>query len=323
MIRFLLGLVLFVVWVGTARHYYVCTIKGQCQPPESAVDSSFLERLPQTLDLTAGNLVLLDNYSQFHFDHASHAYTYVDGNEKFLSLVATFLQDHPNPSIILEVTGYQTAAEDEETQASQRYNNLGLARAQTIIDKLVEEYNVPRSRLIASYETTTQAMLSEPLTFNILGYQPNDNLAEVVEDTLLLEQIKTSIKDITYNSRRAEFDYNSGIFEPSGSFDVYVDSLQEYLARNTGDYLLIIGHTDSKGSERYNQELGLRRAQSVKAYLRDQGIRVPIKTQSKGELEPLVDDQNSDGSYKTAAMAQNRRVNILIRSNKPTLRERQ
>lgn len=323
MIRFLLGLVLFVVWAGTARHYYVCTIKGQCQPPQPSVDSSFLERLPKTLDLTAGDIVILNDYSQFHFDHASHAYTYVDGNEKFLGLVATFLQDHPDPSITLDVTGYQTSAEAKETQASQRYNNLGIARAQTIIDKLVEEYKVPRRRLIASYKTTARETLSEPLTFNILGWKPKTDLAEVGEDTLLLEQIKTSIKDITYSSRRAEFDYNSGTFEPNSTFDVYVDSLQEYLAHNTEDYLLIIGHTDSKGSESYNQELGLRRAQSVKAYLRSQGIRVPIKTQSKGELDPLVDDQSSDGSYKTEAMAQNRRVNILVRSNEPTLQERQ
>lgn len=323
MIRFLLGLALFVVWTGITRHYYVCTIKGQCKPPAPAVDSSFLERLPQTLDLMAGDVVLLNNYSQFHFDHASHAYTYVDGNEKFLGLVATFLQEHPDPSITLEVTGHQTAAEAAETEASQRYNNLGIARAQTIIDKLVEEYNVPRNRLLASYKTTARDALPEPLSFNIKGYQPEADLAKVSEDTVLLEQIKTSIKDITYSSRRAEFDYNSGTFEPSPSFDVYVDSLQEYLARNTGDYLLIIGHTDSKGSASYNQELGLRRAQSVKAYLRDQGIRVPIKTESKGESDPMVNDQNSDGSYKTEAMAQNRRVNILIRSNKPTLRDRQ
>ena len=140
MIRFFLGLVLFVVWAGTARHYYVCTIKGQCQPPEPAADSSFLERLPQTLDLTAGDLVLLDNYSQFYFDYASHAYTYVDGNEKFLGLVATFLKEHPDPSITLEITGYQTAAEETDLESSKRYNNLGIARAQTIIDKLIQEY---------------------------------------------------------------------------------------------------------------------------------------------------------------------------------------
>ena len=323
MIRFILGLVLFVVWTGMARHYYVCTIKGQCGPPEPVVDSSFLERLPQTLDLTAGEEVILNDYSQFYFDYASHAYVYVDDNEKFLGLVAQFLKKHPDPSIILEVTGYQMETEVEALEESKLYNNLGIARAQTIIDKLIQEYKVPEEQLVARYKTTAREVLTEPLTFNIKGYRSDLAMATTQEDTLLLEQIKTSIKDITYSSRSAEFAYNSGTFQPTPAFEIYVDSLQEYLSRNAGDYLLIIGHTDSKGSESYNDDLGLRRAQSVKAYLRNKGIRVAIQTQSKGELDPVVKDQYEDGTYNTEAMAQNRRVNILIQSGTPAIRDRQ
>lgn len=322
MARFIIGLLIFVVWTGLARRYYVCTIKGECAPPAPEVDSSFLDNLPRTLDLTAGTEVLLNDYPQFYFDYASHAYTYVDGNEKFLGLVATFLREHPDPSIRLQVTGYQTPKEVEAVANSNLYNNLGLARAQTIIDKLIQEYNVPATRLEARAALTNQNPVTTPLSFEILGYAPSVEVA-TAEDTALLEQIKVSVKDITYDSKGAKFDYNSGEFEPSSSFGVYVDSLQQYFARNPKDYLLIVGHTDSKGGEEYNQRLGLRRARSVKAYLEAHQITVPIRTQSKGEKEPLVVDHDAQGHYDTEAMAKNRRVNILVKEGTNSVRERQ
>ena len=321
MIRFFIGLLIFVVWTGLARRYYVCTIKGECAPPAPEVDSSFLDSLPRTLDLTAGTEVLLNDYPQFYFDYASHAYTYVDGNEKFLGLVATFLREHPDPSIRLEVTGYHTQEEIEAVANSNLYNNLGLSRAQTIIDKLIQEYNVPASRLEARSALTDQNPITTPLLFRILGYAPGTEIATAA-DTALLEQIKVSVKDITYDSKGAKFDYNSGEFKPSGSFAVYVDSLQQYFNRNPNDFLLIIGHTDSKGGEAYNQKLGLRRARSVKAYLQARNISIPIKTQSKGENNPLVVDHDEKGRYDTEAMATNRRVNILVREASSTVQER-
>ncbi len=321
MIRFVIGLIVFVFWTGLARRYYVCTIKGECQPPAPEVDSSFLDSLPKTLDLTAGTEVLLNDYPQFYFDYASHAYTYVDGNEKFLGMVATFLREHPDPNIRLQVTGYQTQQEVDAVSTSNLYNNLGLARAQTIIDKLIEEYNVPATRLEARAALTDQIPIRTPLSFEILGYIATD-IAATAEDTAFLEQIKLSVKDITYDSKGAKFDYNSGEFEPSASFGVYVDSLQGYFSRNPDDYLLIIGHTDSKGGEAYNQRLGLRRAQSVKDYLAARNIRVLIETKSKGETDPLVVDHDEQGRYDTEAMAKNRRVNILVREKTGTVRER-
>lgn len=314
MIRFLLGLGIFLVWAVFARNYYICEIKGECGPPLVDIDSSFLENIPQTLDLTAGTYVILDNYPQFYFDYASHAYTYIDGNEKFLSLVATFLQQHPGDSISLLITGHYLESEGTVIKKSPLYNDLGMARAHTIIDKLIHEYKVPKNRIKARSVLASSNPIKELLSFDIEGYIPPVEIAETEEDTALLEQIKTSVKDITYTDKSATFEYNSGTFQPSRSFDVYVDSLKQYFGRIPTDYLVIIGHTDSKGNDAYNQRLGLKRAQSVKAYLEEHGVEVVIKTQSKGEKSPLVDDKNADGSYNIEAMAKNRRVNIIIKS---------
>jgi outer membrane protein OmpA-like peptidoglycan-associated protein len=70
------------------------------------------------------------------------------------------------------------------------------------------------------------------------------------------------------------------------------------------------GHTDSKGSEEYNQALSERRANSVSGYLVGQGIngsRLTIK--GFGETIPKYTNDTADGR------TQNRRVEFLITAN--------
>jgi len=63
----------------------------------------------------------------------------------------------------------------------------------------------------------------------------------------------------------------------------------------------ISGHTDSKGSDEYNQDLSLRRAQSVKSWLVQRGIAGDrMKTVGKGEKEPLL-TMRRRGSYGKSA----------------------
>lgn len=69
--------------------------------------------------------------------------------------------------------------------------------------------------------------------------------------------------------------------------------------------VLISGHTDSDGSENYNRDLSIRRAQAVKDWLTGNGISaVRIKVIGKGEAEPIASNDTSEGK------AQNRRIEI-------------
>ncbi len=74
------------------------------------------------------------------------------------------------------------------------------------------------------------------------------------------------------------------------------------------------GHTDSKGSEEYNQELSERRARSVKEWLVSQG-NVPtsrITTKGFGESRPRAQNTKPDGSDDPAGRQLNRRVEVII-----------
>ncbi len=70
------------------------------------------------------------------------------------------------------------------------------------------------------------------------------------------------------------------------------------------------GHTDSKGSEAYNQTLSEKRASVVSTYLTGQGIKTErITTKGFGESVPKYDNETEEGR------AQNRRVEFLITAN--------
>jgi OOP family OmpA-OmpF porin len=73
-----------------------------------------------------------------------------------------------------------------------------------------------------------------------------------------------------------------------------------------------VGHTDSVGSEAYNQKLSLRRAEAVKAYLVSKGIEANrVYTEGKGTKQPVADNKTTEGRAK------NRRVEIEVVGTRP------
>lgn len=70
----------------------------------------------------------------------------------------------------------------------------------------------------------------------------------------------------------------------------------------------VVGHTDSVGSDAYNQTLSERRAASVAQVLMDNGVpSARLQTEGRGEREPIASNQTDAGR------ARNRRVDIVIK----------
>lgn len=73
------------------------------------------------------------------------------------------------------------------------------------------------------------------------------------------------------------------------------------------EVIVATGHTDSDGSDAYNQALSMRRAEAVKAFLVSKGIEASrIYTEGKGEAQPVASNSTAAGK------AQNRRVEIEV-----------
>jgi outer membrane protein OmpA-like peptidoglycan-associated protein len=77
--------------------------------------------------------------------------------------------------------------------------------------------------------------------------------------------------------------------------------------------LSVEGHTDSVGTEEYNLDLSLRRAQSVMDELRTGGVlQEKIRSVGHGERYPVAPNQSTEGRDDPQGRAQNRRVEVVI-----------
>ena len=81
-----------------------------------------------------------------------------------------------------------------------------------------------------------------------------------------------------------------------------------FLKENSDKRVDLEGHTDSIGTEQYNQGLSERRAASVKDYLTKRDVDAGrITTRGFGETKPIADNKTAEGRSK------NRRVEIKVR----------
>ena len=101
----------------------------------------------------------------------------------------------------------------------------------------------------------------------------------------------------------ALFDFDKSVLKPAAKASL--DSLAGKVKSLTLEVIVAVGHTDSVGTDAYNQKLSIRRAESVKKYLVSQGIEAKrIYVEGKGESQPVADNKTKEGRAK------NRRVQI-------------
>ena len=116
---------------------------------------------------------------------------------------------------------------------------------------------------------------------------------------------------VTY-AADAFFDFNKSVIKPAGK--AKLDDLVGKIKDINLEVIIAVGHTDSVGSDAYNQKLSVRRSEAVKAYLVSKGIeKNRVYTEGKGEKQPVADNKTSEGRAK------NRRVEIEVvgtRANK-------
>ncbi|MFZ0448203.1 MAG: OmpA family protein [Desulfatiglandaceae bacterium] len=102
------------------------------------------------------------------------------------------------------------------------------------------------------------------------------------------------------------FDVNSAALKP-GAKDKLLQ-MADIMVRYPDDDILVKGHTDTTGSEQYNQELSERRAKAVKNFLILKGVSArQITAIGFGETMPIASNDTKEGRQK------NRRVEIEIK----------
>ncbi len=103
----------------------------------------------------------------------------------------------------------------------------------------------------------------------------------------------------------AFFDFDKAVLKPEGK--AKLDDLSDKVKGLNLEVIIATGHTDSKGTDAYNQKLSVKRADAVKAYLTGKGIDATrVYTEGKGEAQPVADNKSDEGRAK------NRRVEIEV-----------
>ncbi len=93
----------------------------------------------------------------------------------------------------------------------------------------------------------------------------------------------------------------------NASFYPVLDSVALVLKEYDRTLVVVAGHTDSDGSESYNQTLSLSRASSVSYYLSSRGVAdMRLETVGFGETQPIASNKSKDGKQA------NRRVEITL-----------
>jgi OOP family OmpA-OmpF porin len=109
---------------------------------------------------------------------------------------------------------------------------------------------------------------------------------------------------VTY-AADAFFDFDKAVLKPEGK--AKLDDLTGKIQGINLEVIIAVGHTDSVGTDAYNQKLSVRRAEAVKAYLVSKGIeKNRVYTEGKGEKQPVADNKTAEGRAK------NRRVEIEV-----------
>ena len=113
-----------------------------------------------------------------------------------------------------------------------------------------------------------------------------------------------SSEKVTY-AADAFFDFDKAILKPEAK--TKLDDLVSKTKEINLEVIIAVGHTDSVGTDAYNDKLSVRRADAIKTYLTSKGVEANrVYTEGKGKKQPVADNKTAEGRAK------NRRVEIEV-----------
>jgi outer membrane protein OmpA-like peptidoglycan-associated protein len=125
----------------------------------------------------------------------------------------------------------------------------------------------------------------------------------IVEDTPRTTRLAVN-NDVLFDFDRAEL-------RPQA--EEALERVAEIIRQRSPRAVRIVGHTDSVGSDSYNQQLSERRARSVEQWLMARGGGLPpMQATGRGEAEPVAPNTGPGGADNPEGRQQNRRVEVFL-----------
>jgi outer membrane protein OmpA-like peptidoglycan-associated protein len=142
----------------------------------------------------------------------------------------------------------------------------------------------------------------------VIGHQMDQQAKEIKQNIpgAVVERVGEGLQVTFESGLMFDFDSDALRSEARTNLATFAKSLEKY----PGTDVLIVGHTDNKGTDDYNATLSAKRAAAAEAYLATQGVtRARLRSTGRGEAEPIATNDTDAGRQ------QNRRVEIAIYAN--------
>jgi outer membrane protein OmpA-like peptidoglycan-associated protein len=139
----------------------------------------------------------------------------------------------------------------------------------------------------------------------IIGHQMDQKAKEIQGSVAGAEVTRVGEGLVVTFDSGLLFDFDSSVLRGESARNL--DNLAANLSSFGDSRLLLVGHTDSQGSDDYNLDLSRQRSASVASYLESQGVSAArVETAGRGETEPIASNDTDAGRQ------QNRRVEIAV-----------
>jgi outer membrane protein OmpA-like peptidoglycan-associated protein len=209
-----------------------------------------------------------------------------------------------------------TRATAELDLLHKRLDNNDVAQAKAVMSELDALIETARTRAKIATAKSEVAQLRQQAGQQMASAQAEAQQAKLEADAAKAEaatakaqlheyQMKQTALGATLVLQDVVFETGKADLKPGAA--VRLQPLAQYLSANPDVKVRIDGHTDSQGSDSYNQDLSERRAQAIRTALGSAGVD-PARIQAigHGEATPLADNKTATGRQ------QNRRVEITL-----------
>jgi outer membrane protein OmpA-like peptidoglycan-associated protein len=162
-----------------------------------------------------------------------------------------------------------------------------------------------RNRVLLDVRTQEAEMAKQRAAEAQLAAAAKAEEAQSAQEALAELQAQQTERGMVLTLSDVLFDTAAATLKPGAALTI--DRIARFLEGNPQTRLIIEGHTDSRGSEAYNEELSQRRAQAVGDALVERGIQTNrFEVLGRGEGFPVANNGTAAGRQ------QNRRVEIVF-----------
>ena len=259
-------------------------------PPAVEVPEAPLEPVPAAEPAPGRYKYCITLHIEFDIDKAVIRQEYRDEVAK----VGDFMKQYPTTTAVIEGHSDNVGTAEHNMELSQR-------RAESVVNYLVENFGIDRSRLSAKGYG-----FSRPVADNATeeGKQKNRRIEAIIDCAFDVKEVKPPEKLCML----LQVEFDSGKADVKPQYHDEIAKLGDFMTKYPTTSAVVEGHTDNVGGYDFNMKLSLRRAENVVNYLVEKfGIeRTRLSAKGYGYTRRLAYNNTPEGRQA------NRRITAVV-----------